>query len=222
MAARRRTALCCPTRRRKKPLTLRELESAAGLRLAVFLALDRAAVAGQEAGRLDRAAQRGLEAGQRLRDAVQHRTRLARQAAALDGRDDVVAADPVGQAERLVDDETQRRTREIDFLVAAVDRDLARPGLQPHAGDGVLAAAGRIGAALLVDLLFAQRRGRGFGSLDANGDVGEILEIGHGLFVSHYAPTLFLRFIEATSSTSGYCASCGGSGPATMRMWRIC
>src|SRR3546814_16164482 len=87
------------TRRRKKPLTLRELEAAAGLRLAVFLALDRAAVAGQEAGRLDRAAQRGLEAGQRLRDAVQHRNRLARQAAALYGRDNVVAADPVGQAE---------------------------------------------------------------------------------------------------------------------------
>src|SRR3546814_7799569 len=101
MAARRRTALSFSTRRRKKPLTLRELEAAAGLRLAVFLALDRAAVAGQEAGRLDRAAQRGLEAGQRLRDAVQHRTRLARQAAALAGRDDVVAADPVGQAERL-------------------------------------------------------------------------------------------------------------------------
>src|SRR5690606_29004549 len=106
---------------------------------------------------------------------------------------DVVAADAVGQAEGLVDDETQRRTREIDFLIAAVDRDLARAGLQPHAGDGVLAAAGRIGAALLVDLLFAQRRGRSFGSRDGIDGPGEILEIGHGLFVSHYAPTLFLR-----------------------------
>src|SRR3546814_2111176 len=52
--------------------------------------------------------------------------------------------------------------REIDRLVAAVDDDLAGAGLQPHAGDRVLAAAGRIGAALLVELLLAKRRlGRG-------------------------------------------------------------
>src|SRR3546814_12140903 len=52
--------------------------------------------------------------------------------------------------------------REIDRLVAAVDDDLAGAGLQPHAGDRVLAAAGRIGAALLVELLLAQRSlGRG-------------------------------------------------------------
>src|SRR3546814_5870914 len=67
------------TRRWKKLLALRELEAAAGLRLAVLLALDRAAVAGQEAGRLDDAAQRGLEAGQCLGDAVQNGARLARQ-----------------------------------------------------------------------------------------------------------------------------------------------
>jgi hypothetical protein len=66
----------------------------------------------------------------------------------------------LGDAERLVDDETQRRTREIDFLVAAVDRDLARARLDPDAGDGVLAAAGRIGAAEAVEDLLAQRRGR--------------------------------------------------------------
>src|SRR3546814_9907857 len=86
--------------------------------------------------------------------------RLAREAAALDGRDHVILASAFGQAEGLVDDEAQRRTREIDFLVAAVDRDLARAGLDPHAGDGVLAAAGRISAALLVDDLLAARRGR--------------------------------------------------------------
>jgi hypothetical protein len=40
-----------------------------------------------------------------------------------------ILAGAIGNAERLVDDETQRRTREIDFLIAAVDRDLACAGL---------------------------------------------------------------------------------------------
>src|SRR3546814_18060849 len=90
----------------------------------------------------------------------------------------------------------------MDCLFAAVDGDLARAGLDPHAGDGVLAAAGRISAALLVDDLLAERRGRSRGSDGAFAGAAEILEIGHGLFVSHYAPTLFLRFIDATSITS--------------------
>src|SRR3546814_12664713 len=114
-AAHCRTALPFSTRR-WKTLTLRELEAAAGLGLAVFLTLDGAAVAGQEAGRLDRAAKRRFEAGQRLRDAVQHGARLAREAAALDGRDHVILANAFGQTEGLVDDEAQRRTREKDFL----------------------------------------------------------------------------------------------------------
>ena len=64
----------------------------------------------------------------------------------------------LGDAERLVDDEAKRRTGEIGFLLAAVDDDLARAGLQPDARDGVLAAARRIGAAMLVELLLAKRR----------------------------------------------------------------
>src|SRR5690606_39548154 len=48
-------------------------------------------------------------------------------------------------------------TGEEHFLVATVDGDLAGARLEPHAGDGVLAAAGRVGAALRVELLFAQR-----------------------------------------------------------------
>src|SRR6188768_890911 len=77
-------------------LALRELEALAGLGAAVLLALDHAAVAGQEAGGLDRGAQRGLELRQRLADAVLDRTGLAREAAAGNGADDVVLADPIG------------------------------------------------------------------------------------------------------------------------------
>jgi hypothetical protein len=84
---------------------------------------------------------------------VLDRAGLARKAAALDGGDDVVLAFATGNLERLVDDETQRRAREIDFLVAAIDGDLAAAGLDPDAGDRVLAATGGIGAALRVDFL---------------------------------------------------------------------
>src|SRR3546814_14122985 len=76
-AAHCRTALPFSTRR-WKTLALRELEAAAGLGLAVFLTLDGAAVAGQEAGRLDRAAQRRFKAGQRLCDAVPHSSEARR------------------------------------------------------------------------------------------------------------------------------------------------
>src|SRR3546814_5592805 len=102
----------------------RELEAAAGLGLAVFLALDDAAVAGEEAGALDGGTQRRLVAGQRLADAVLDRAGLAGEAAAADRRDDVILAAALGDVEQLVDDEAQRRAREIDRLVAAVDDDL--------------------------------------------------------------------------------------------------
>src|SRR6478609_5431303 len=136
---------------------LRELEALARLGAAVLLALDHAAVAGQEAGGLDRGAQRRLELRQRLADAVLDRTGLAREAAAGDGAHDVVLAYAIGDPERLVDDQAQRRTREEHFLVAAVDGDLAGAGLEPDAGDRVLAAAGGVGAALRVELLLTQR-----------------------------------------------------------------
>ena len=139
-------------------LALRELEAAAGLGLAVLLALDDARVAGEEAGLLDGGAQRGLEAAQRLGDAVLDRTGLAGKAAADNRGFDVILAVTLGNAERLVDDQAKRRASEIDFLLAAVDDDLARARLQPDARDGVLAAAGRISAAMLVELLLAKHR----------------------------------------------------------------
>src|SRR5688500_1092483 len=77
---------------RPKGSALRELEAAAGLGAAVLLALDHTAVAGKEPGGFDREAQRRLELGERLADAVLDRAGLAREAAALDGGDDVVLA----------------------------------------------------------------------------------------------------------------------------------
>ena len=118
------------------------------------------------------------------------------------------------------------------------------PGLQPDAGDRVLAAAGGIGAAILVELLLAKRgldldapgpeprlRASGFAgfSLDALGGLGLdnlwLLGLGAvsaprsasdlaGAFLARgssyrpsYAPTLFLRFMPATSSGFGALAA---------------
>src|SRR4029079_8251045 len=162
-----RTALSCFVLKR---LALRELEAAASLGPAVLLALDHAAVAGQEAFAFHCRAERRLEARQRLGNAVLDRAGLSRQAAALDGGDDVILTDTIGDAERLVDHQAQRRTSEIDRLIAAVELDLAGARLQADACNSVLAAAGRIGAAIFVELLLAQRgfdlghdrSGRGF------------------------------------------------------------
>jgi hypothetical protein len=109
--------------------TLRELEAAARLALAVLLALDHAAVAGQEAGRLQRCAQPRIVKLQRLRDAVLDGTGLARKAAALDGRHHVELAFNARHRERLAQDHLQHRPREIDRDVLAVHGDLAEPGL---------------------------------------------------------------------------------------------
>src|SRR5689334_5353244 len=154
-------------------LALRELEAAARTGAAVLLALDHAAVAGQEAVGLHRTPQRRLELRQRLGDAVAHRARLARQAAAGDGSDHVELAVALADVERLLDDHLLGRTREVDLLVAAVDRDLAGAELHPDAGDGVLAAAGGVRAALRVDFLLALRGG----SLAA-GDDRSFLQLG--------------------------------------------
>src|SRR5206468_6240521 len=105
----------------------------------------------------------------------------------------------------------------------------------------VLSATGRIGAPIFVELLLAEHRldlrtlgrgaiilrrrgkfgcssfaGRSFGS-GFLGDrslglrVGQLTEIGKGFLVGHYAPTLFLRFIDATSRTCGFWPACGCS-----------
>ncbi|MEN9924772.1 MAG: hypothetical protein RL268_898 [Pseudomonadota bacterium] len=141
-----------------------------------------------------------------------HGASLAREPTTLDGGNHVVLAGAVGNLERLVDHEAQGRTGEVDFLVTAIDSNLACAGLDPHAGHGVLAATGGIGAALGVHFLFAQRRG-GSGSSRGFGNGAESGEIGDGFF-RHYAPTLFLRFMAATSSGCGWVPPCGCSVPA--------
>ena len=136
-----------------KRLALRELERLARLGAAVLLALHSTGVAGQEAALLQHAAQIGLEIRQRLRDAVTHGTRLARQTAAGNRADDVVLAGTGCCDQRLLDQHAEHRTGEIDFDVAGIDGDLAGARLDPDAGDRVLALAGGVGATVFVDLL---------------------------------------------------------------------
>src|SRR5262249_11230159 len=133
-------------------------EGFARLGAAVLLALDRAGVAGKEATLFQDAAQVRLEIGQRLGDAVTHRTGLAGQATAGNRADHVILAVAAGGDQRLLDHHAQHWAGEIDFDLAGVDRDLAGAGLDPDAGDRVLALAGGIGAALLVDFLDVFRR----------------------------------------------------------------
>jgi len=71
------------------------------------------------------------------------------------GGDHVELLAALRDVERLLDDHLLRRPREVDLLVAAVDGDLAGAGLHPDAGDGVLAPARGVGAALRVDFLLA-------------------------------------------------------------------
>src|SRR5204863_5324608 len=88
-----------------------------------------------------------------------------------------------------------------------IDRDLAGARLDPDPGDRILALAGGIGAALLVELLDVFRS---FGGRRLQR--AELVERLHGL--GHQAALMFLRLIEATSSFSGCCAAWGCSAPA--------
>src|SRR5688500_12995717 len=177
--------LCCAWLRKR--LALRELEAAARLGAAVLLVLDRAAVAGQEAALLQRGPEVRLEQGQGAADAVTDRTGLARKAPADHGADDVELAGAVHHAERLVDHHAQHRAREIDQDVAVVDGNLAAARLQPDAGDGVLALAGGIGAALGVDLALALRRGGGsLRRAHGGAEVAQVLQVGDAAgFIAH-------------------------------------
>src|SRR5205823_5224175 len=101
-------------------LTFRELEGTASLGPAILLALDGARVAGEEAAGLQRGAQSGLVIHQGAGNTVTHRTGLTRQAAAIDGDDDIELAIAVGGDQRLAQDHAQHRTGEIDRFVAAI------------------------------------------------------------------------------------------------------
>jgi hypothetical protein len=89
---------------------------------------------------------------------VAHRARLPRESAPGYRADHVVLAGAVGQDQRLLDEHAQNRPREIGFQRPFVDGDLARAGLDPNPRHSVLALAGGVGAALLVELLDVLRR----------------------------------------------------------------
>src|SRR5258706_805880 len=159
-------------------LALRELERLARLGAAVLLALDHPRVAGEKAALLQDAAQIRFEIGQRLRDAVTHRARLARQTATGHGADHVVLACAGRRDQRLLNHHPQHRTGEIDFDFAGVDDDLAGAGLDPDARNRVLALSGGVGTALLVDLLDVFRRFRR-GRLEQRQLIERLHGVGH-------------------------------------------
>src|SRR5690606_40921753 len=64
----------------------------------------------------------------------------------LHGAPDIVLVLAVGGTEGLHDDLPQRGAAEIVVAVTAVDGDPAAAGLDPDAGDGILAPTGRISA----------------------------------------------------------------------------
>jgi hypothetical protein len=148
-------------------LALGELEAAARAGAAVLLALDHAAVAGEEAGAFmaPRRRARTWRGAWRMpwRTAPAWPDRPPPETVATTSN--WLAA--LRDVERLLDDHLLGRTREVDRLVAAVDRDLAGAGLHPDAGDGVLAPAGGVGATLGVDFLLAMAAGVWTGAIGA-------------------------------------------------------
>src|SRR5581483_9982225 len=63
----------------------------------------------------------------------------------------VVLAVAIGRDQRLLDQHAQHRASEIDLELAGIDDDLAGAGLDPDAGDRVLALARGVGAAEAVE-----------------------------------------------------------------------
>ncbi len=127
------------------------------------------------------------------------RAGLAGQAAAGNGGDDVDTGRRGWRATiGCSHDHLQHRTarnRLAEFLV--VDDDLAGAGPDPDAGDGVLALAGGVGAALLVQLLDMDGRG-GFGWAAA---VTRSCRDGRSAMVRQ--PSCSWEFSAATSSSDG-------------------
>src|SRR5262245_5284983 len=163
---------------------LGELLGFAGLDEAVLLALLLPRVAGEQAGLLQSRAVLGLGFGERAGQRHAHRARLATDATTGDRRVDVEALVGVEQAQRLDGLHAMGRRREVGLERATVDRHHACSGAQAGAGDGLLAATGRLGE---------RGVGHGFGSL---------------------ASTDQRARAALRSSGFGDCAACGCSGPA--------
>ena len=80
-----------------------------------------------------------------------HRAGLTRKAAAHHRADHIELVLALGRLEGLVDDHAQHGAGEIFFELPAVHGDPASAWFHPDPGNGVLALACGIGAALFVD-----------------------------------------------------------------------
>ena len=122
--------------------TLRELETFARARLAVFLALFHARIAREQALGLQRAPQGRVKLQQRPGNAMPHRAGLAVRPAAADIDARVEFFHVAGDGQRLCHSHPQGFERKIAVERAAVDGDLAAAGRETHPGHGGLAPAG--------------------------------------------------------------------------------
>src|SRR5438128_8770236 len=162
-----------PKRRPTSGSALRVLRRLARFLEPVLAALLCARVARQEAPLLQVAAKRGVGLDQRARNAVPHSAGLPADPAAVDRRDHVVAIDGVRQPQWLRDDHLQRRPREIVLQRAAVQREAARSGDDPHTRHGLLATSGRAnGFSQCCHQRLSSLASYGFGSCDACGCSG--------------------------------------------------
>src|SRR5680860_281416 len=125
------------------PSALAELRALASLLQTGLAPLLGARVAGQEAAPLELAAQLGVDLGQRPGDAVADSAGLAADAAAVDPDPHVDAVLVAGDHEWLDSRRLVQGAGEELLDRATVDDDLATAGKQGHAGDRVLAFAGR-------------------------------------------------------------------------------
>src|SRR3954470_23161563 len=128
--------MCC--------LALAELEALACLRTAGLLALDGTCVAREETEVAKLATVILVDLDEGTRHGKAERAGLARLAAAVHVRLDVILAKPVRRREWLLDGRDERGTREVVAERAPVDVPLAASGFDVHAADGFLAASDRV------------------------------------------------------------------------------
>src|SRR6202035_850063 len=132
-------------KRRATWLALRVLRRLAGLLQAVLLGLLLPRVAREQSRLLERGAQLGVELDEGPCDPEAHRAGLARDAAAVDRRVDVVSLGEAAQPQGLNDDHAVRRGREVLVEGSVVHRDHARARTEADARDRLLATSGALG-----------------------------------------------------------------------------
>ena len=136
--------ICSFVRSVSGDLSLGELGRATSGFETVFLSFLHTRVSREEAGLLQEGAVRIVGEKELTGYAVTDRACLTGDAAALNVGNDVILADSIGNAERLVDNELEGFQTEIIVDVTTVDGDLAGTGIQTNAGDGALSSAGTV------------------------------------------------------------------------------